>query len=139
LKIRHFGGFSFAVTLYVLEQNYILIHMIRNQLSGFVHFIRTQGVAGFAIGFILGKAISDLVASLVNDIINPIIGLGLKNFGDLSQLSWKIGESTIAYGKFISLFINFVIVAAVVYFGIKKLSDLLDKPKDAPVPGVQNK
>ncbi len=108
--------------------------MLKDQFRGFIHFIRTQGVAGFAIGFILGKAISDLVSSLVNDIINPLIGLALRRFGDLSQLSFTINDSVIAYGKFISLLINFVIVAAVVYFGIKKLSDLLDRPKDPPAP-----
>lgn len=106
--------------------------MIKDQIKGFFHFIRTQGVAGFAIGFILGKAVSDLVASLVNDIINPLIGLLLKNFADLSALSVTIHGSVITYGKFISLLINFFILAAVVYFGIKKLSDKLDRPKDAP-------
>ncbi|MFA6158296.1 MAG: MscL family protein [Candidatus Paceibacterota bacterium] len=106
--------------------------MIKEQLKGFVDFIRTQGVAGFAIGFILGKAISDLVASLVSDIINPTIGLFLGRFNSLSALSLNVHGSIIAYGKFISLLINFVIVAAVVYFGIKKLSELLDKPKGAP-------
>ena len=106
--------------------------MIQEQFKGFIHFIRTQGVAGFAIGFILGKAVSDLIGSFVNDIINPIVGLFLKNFGDLAALSVTIHGSVISYGKFISLFINFIILAAVVYFGIKKLSDKLDQPKDAP-------
>jgi large conductance mechanosensitive channel len=106
--------------------------MLKEQWSGFMNFIRTQGVAGFAIGFILGKSISDLVASFVNDIINPVIGLALTSFADLSKLSIVIGESTIAYGKFISLLINFFILAAVVYFGIKKLSEKIDKPKEVP-------
>jgi len=103
--------------------------MLKEQWHGFMHFIRTQGVAGFAIGFILGRAISDLVGSLVNDIINPLIGLGLYRFTDLSKLAVTIGGSTISYGKFISLLINFFILAAIVYFGIKKLSEKFDKPK----------
>jgi len=106
--------------------------MIKEQLQGFFHFVRTQGVAGFAIGFILGRAVSDLVGSLVNDIINPVIGLFLRNFADLSALSVTIHGSVIAYGKFISLLINFLILAAVVYFGIKKLSEKFDRPKDVP-------
>ncbi len=106
--------------------------MIQDQIKGFFHFIRTQGVAGFAVGFILGKSVSDLVASFVNDIVNPVIGLLLTNFGDLAALSVTVHGSVIAYGKFISLLINFFILAAVVYFGIKKLSDKLDQPKDAP-------
>lgn len=105
---------------------------MRQQLSGFIHFIRTQGVAGFAIGFILGRAVSDLVGSFVNDIINPVIGLFLRRFGDLSALSFEVNGSVIAYGKFISILINFFILAAVVYFGIKKLAPKLDQPKDVP-------
>lgn len=106
--------------------------MLKEQWIGFMHFVRTQGVAGFAIGFILGRAISDLVGSLVNDIINPLIGLALNRFTDLSKLAFTVGESTISYGKFLSLLINFIILAAVVYFGIRKLSEKFDKPKEVP-------
>ncbi|HEU0081099.1 MAG TPA: MscL family protein [Candidatus Paceibacterota bacterium] len=106
-------------------------------MRGFIHFIRTQGVAGFATGFILGKATSDLVGSLVNDVINPIIGLAFSRFTDLSKLAVTIHGSTIGYGKFISLLINFIILAAVVYFVIKRLAARLDQPKDGPVPGTQ--
>lgn len=104
--------------------------MVTQHLREFVNFIRTQGVAGLAVGFILGKAISDLVASLVNDIINPIIGLALYRLGDLNELVLHIGNSTISYGKFISILINFIIVAAVVYFGITKIVGKIDKPKN---------
>jgi large conductance mechanosensitive channel len=106
--------------------------MIPNQIKGYIHFIRTQGVAGFAIGFILGRAVSDLVGSFVNDIINPIIGLVFTKFGNLSELSVQVGASTIGYGKFLTLLINFFILAAIVYFVIVKISGKLDQPKDAP-------
>lgn len=106
----------------------------QKQFTGFFYFIRTQGVAGFAVGFILGKAISDLVASLVNDVINPLIGLALTHFTDLAKLSVTINGSVIGYGKFLSLFINFFIVAAVVYFSIQKLSERFDRPKGTLPP-----
>lgn len=105
--------------------------MIKEQIKGYVDFIRTQGIAGFAIGFILGKAVSDLVGSFVNDIINPLIGLIFKNFDDLSKAHLEISGAIINYGRFISLLINFLILAAVVYFGIKKISQIFDKPKDS--------
>jgi large conductance mechanosensitive channel len=110
------------------------VRVIEDQFKGFFHFIRTQGVAGFAVGFILGRAISDLVGSLVNDVINPIIGIGLNRFTDLSKLSLMVAGSSINYGKFISLIINFIILAMVVYFGIRKLSEKFDKPKDTLPP-----
>lgn len=99
-------------------------------LKGFIEFIRTQGAVGLAVGFILGKAVSDVVASIVTDLINPIIGIALGHFGDLSKLSFHILSATVSYGRFISILINFAIVAAVVYFGVKKLGlDKLDAPK----------
>jgi large conductance mechanosensitive channel len=99
-------------------------------MKGFIQFIRTQGVVGLAVGFILGKAVSDVVGSIVTDIINPIIGIALHNFGDLSALSLHVLSANITYGKFISILINFVIVALVVYYGVKKLKlDRLDTPK----------
>lgn len=99
-------------------------------MQGFIQFIRTQGVVGLAVGFILGKAVSDVVASIVNDLINPIIGIALHKFGDLSALSFHVLSANITYGKFISIIINFIIVALVVYYGVKKLRlDQLDAPK----------
>jgi large conductance mechanosensitive channel len=99
-------------------------------MRGFIEFIRTQGVIGLAVGFILGKAVSDVVGSIVTDIINPVIGIFLGHFGDLSNLSFSVLNATISYGKFISILINFVIVASVVYFGVKKLGlDRLDVKK----------
>ncbi len=99
-------------------------------MKNFIEFIRTQGVVGLAVGFILGKAVSDVVASIVNDLINPVIGIALGKFGDLSALSIHILSANITYGKFISIVINFFIVAFVVYFGVKKLGlDKIDRPK----------
>lgn len=100
-------------------------------MKDFIQFIRQQGVVGLAIGFILGKAVSDVIASFVKDIINPVIGIALGHFGDLNNLTFKILSAEISYGKFISIMINFFIVAGVVYFGFKKLKlDKLDVPKD---------
>ena len=99
-------------------------------MKNFIEFIRTQGVVGLAVGFILGKAVSDVVASIVTDLINPIIGIVLGHFGDLSKLSVQVLSANITYGKFISIVINFLIVATVVYIGVKKLRlDRVDAPK----------
>lgn len=101
-------------------------------MKGFIEFIRTQGVVGLAVGFILGRGISDLVGSIVNDLINPIIGIALGRLGDLSDLKLTILASSIMYGKFITVVINFFIIAAVVYFGVKKLGlDRLDQSKQS--------
>lgn len=97
-------------------------------MKGFMNFIREQGVVGLAVGFILGGAVSKVVASLVNDIINPILGVALGGAGDLSTAALKIGDVSIMWGSFINVIIDFIIIALVVYFGVKGLKlDKLDK------------
>jgi len=99
-------------------------------MKGFLDFIREQGVVGLAVGFILGGAVSKVVAALVADIINPIVGVALGSAGNLANEFWKIGSVRILYGDFISVFIDFSIIAAVVYFGVKFIGlDKLDKKK----------
>lgn len=101
-------------------------------MKDFIAFIREQGVVGLAIGFILGGAVSQVVASLVKDIINPIIGIVLGSAGSLSSASFNVLGASILWGNFVSVLINFVIVAGVVYYGFKGLGlDKLDKKKDA--------
>lgn len=98
-------------------------------MTGFIDFIRQRGVVGLAIGFILGGAISKTVASLVEDVINPLIGLALGKI-NLVDKAFTLGSASIRYGSFISTIINFVIVAAFVYFGFKMLRlEKLDKKK----------
>jgi large conductance mechanosensitive channel len=97
-------------------------------IKDFIDFVKKQGVMGLAIGFILGGAISKTVSALVEDIINPIIGIFLGRIGDLSNLALRIGSARITFGHFISVLVDFVIVALVVYFGFKYLKlDKLDK------------
>jgi large conductance mechanosensitive channel len=99
-------------------------------MKGFVNFVREQGVIGLAVGFILGGAISKVVSSLVADIINPVLGIIMGAAGDLSQASLIVGKAQIMWGRFISNTIDFLVIATVVYFGVKGLGlEKLDKKK----------
>jgi large conductance mechanosensitive channel len=96
-------------------------------MKGFIEFIRKQGVIGLAVGFILGGAISKLVSALVTDIINPIIGIFLGKIS-LDNAAFSVGSARILWGDFLGTFIDFVVIALVVYFGVKGLKlDKLDK------------
>ena len=98
-------------------------------MHGFIAFIREQGVVGLAVGFILGGAVSKIVASLVDNLVNPIVGLALGKV-DLADKAITLGSASLRYGKFISTLVDFVIIAAVVYFGVKMLGlAKLDKKK----------
>ena len=100
-------------------------------MRGFLEFIREQGVVGLAAGFILGGAVAKVVSSLVTDIINPIVGVVLGVTGDLASLYFKLGPIELHYGRFLAVLLDFAIIAAVVYYGIKGLGlDKLDKKKE---------
>jgi large conductance mechanosensitive channel len=116
----------------------------RSQAGGFATFIREQGVVGLAVGFILGAGVAKVVTSLVNDIINPIIGGLLGQAGGLKSATFKIGAATVAWGSFVGAVIDFVIIAAVVYLGVKilhldRLDVKSDKPPLAKVPPINAK
>lgn len=99
---------------------------MKEHLAGFLDFIRTQGVVGLAVGFILGGAVSKVVTALVNDIVNPVLGYALGSTEGLKAMA--LGP--VLLGDFVAVLIDFVIIAAVVYFVVKGLGfDKLDKPK----------
>ncbi len=100
---------------------------MKEHLAGFLDFIRTQGVVGLAVGFILGGAVSKVVTALVNDIVNPILGYLLGSTEGLKAMT--LGP--VLLGDFVAVVIDFLIIAAVVYFVVKGLGfDKLDKPKN---------
>jgi large conductance mechanosensitive channel len=99
-------------------------------MKGFVNFIREQGVVGLAVGFLLGGAVSKLVTALINDLINPILGLILGAAGNLKDAYLPLGQAHLMWGDFVATLIDFSVIAAVVYFGVRGLGlDKLDKKK----------
>ena len=100
-------------------------------MKGFIDFIREQGVVGLAVGFILGGAVSKFVSALVADIINPFLNVALGAAGGLTFAALQVGPVRIQYGDLIGVFIDFIVIALVVYFGVKLLHlDRLDKKKE---------
>lgn len=90
-------------------------------MRGFLEFIREQGVVGLAVGFILGGAVSKLVSALVTDVINPLISVAMGSVGGLKSASFTVGSAVFLYGDLISVLIDFIVIALVVYFGVKLL------------------
>ncbi|MEI7688574.1 MAG: MscL family protein [Candidatus Nomurabacteria bacterium] len=88
-------------------------------LSGFREFLRNQGIITLAIGFILGGAISKFVSSLVADIIYPIMNGLMGGVNDLNSEVYHIGKTSIFYGRFLNNGIDFIVIALVVYAGVK--------------------
>jgi large conductance mechanosensitive channel len=89
-------------------------------VKDFVSFLKEYKIIGLGIAFIMGAASTSLVKSLVNDIIMPIATPLL--FGD----SWRnatldIGAVSLKWGAFLAEFINFVILAFIVFLIAKKI------------------
>lgn len=85
---------------------------------------------GLAVGFILGGAVSKVVTAIIEDIVNPLLGLALGATDGLKTASFGIGSARILYGDLLSVTIDFLVIAAVVYFGVTLLKlDKLDKKK----------
>lgn len=97
-----------------------------NTLKEFKEFISKGNIIDMAVGVIIGSAFGKIVTSLVNDIFMPIIGIIIGGL-DFSNLSIKVGDSVIMYGSFIQNVVDFLIVAACIFFMIKILSKFKKK------------
>jgi large conductance mechanosensitive channel len=114
-------------------------------LKEFREFAMKGNVVDLAVGVIIGAAFGAIVASLVGDIIMPIIGsitggLDFSNyFAGLSKAvtatnlaDAKKQGAVLAWGNFLTLTINFLIVAFVLFLVIRAMNTL--KRKDAAAP-----
>jgi large conductance mechanosensitive channel len=104
-------------------------------LAEFKKFILRGNVIDLAVAVVIGAAFTAIINSLVNDIIMPLIGLILGKV-DFASLSITIGDSVIAYGKFIMAIVNFLIVALVLFLVIKAINRVNDmkKKEEAAAP-----
>ena len=101
--------------------------------SGFMTFVREQGVVGLAVGLAIGTEAGVLVKQLVGSTITPIIDL-IIGPGGLEGLKWTahVGDRSgvFAIGTLIDVLIRFLAVAFVVYLVVHYLRlDRLDKKK----------
>jgi len=113
-------------------------------LKEFRDFAMRGNVVDLAIGVIIGAAFGKIVDSLVNDIIMPVIGaVGGADFSNyFFDLSSKISATNLldakkqgpvfAYGNFITIAVNFLIVAFVLFLVVKGINALRRPAPAAP-------
>lgn len=89
----------------------------------FKAFIMRGNVLDLAVAVVIGAAFKTVVDSLVNDVITPFIGavVGKPNFNSLTV---KIGKGVVAYGRFLTNVVNFLIIAAAIFVMIKTFERL---------------
>ncbi|MCF4119856.1 large conductance mechanosensitive channel protein MscL [Antribacter sp. KLBMP9083] len=85
-------------------------------LQGFKAFITRGNVLDLAVGLIIGAAFTGIVTGLMDGIINPLIAAMFAS-PDLSGVgNFTINEAKFSLGLFLDAVLNFVLVAAALYF-----------------------
>ena len=120
-------------------------------MSEFKEFAMKGNVVDLAVGVIIGAAFGKIVDSIVKDLIMPVVG---KIFGGLDFSNYfiklsdgpagipqtyealtKAGVPVFAYGNFITVAINFIILAFIIFLMIKQINRLKSAPPAAaPAP-----
>ncbi len=112
----------------------------------FKEFAMKGSVVDLAVGVIIGGAFGKIVDSLVSDVIMPVVskifgGLDFANyFIPLSgQLATTLVEAkkegaVLAYGNFLTVGINFVILAFIIFMMVKAVNRM--KQQEAPAPAA---
>ena len=100
-------------------------------LKEFKDFVMRGNVVDLAVGVIIGGAFGAIVASLVADVITPLLlNPALKAAGaqDIGQLKW----GAVAYGKFLSATISFLVIAFVLFLMLKGINKTMKKKEETP-------
>jgi large conductance mechanosensitive channel len=86
-------------------------------IKGFKDFLLRGNVVDLAVAVVIGAAFGAVVSAFADDVVGGLIGVigGTPDFG---RAGVTVNGSRIVYGSTITALINFVIVAAVVYFAI---------------------
>lgn len=116
----------------------------------FKEFAVKGNVVDLAVGVIIGAAFSKIVDSVVGDLIMPLVGrvFGQLDFSNLFVVLGqapagtaltldalkKAGVPVFAYGNFITVAVNFVILAFIIFLMVKQINRL--KKEAAPAPAA---
>lgn len=121
-------------------------------IQEFKEFAIKGNMMDLAIGVIIGGAFGKIIDSLVKDIIMPIIsvitgggvdftqkfivlGDNPNNLQSLDQLT-KAGVNVLTYGNFLTIFLNFIILAWVVFLMVKVMNRMRKQQEVAPEPAA---
>jgi large conductance mechanosensitive channel len=116
-------------------------------LQEFREFAVKGNAMDLAVGVIIGGAFGKIVESIVGDLIMPLIsrvvgqldfsnmfvvlGNNPNNLTSLAELK-KAGIAVFAYGNFLTILVNFVILAFIIFMMVKQLNRLRTQEEEAP-------
>ena len=124
-----------------------------SMLKEFREFAMKGNVMDLAVGVIIGGAFGKIVDSVVGDLIMPIVAWimgGKLDFSGMFLILGKVPEGTamtldalkkaqvpvFAYGNFITILVNFIILAFIIFVMIKQMNRLRKAEPPAPPPAT---
>jgi len=108
----------------------------------FRDFLLRGNIVELAVAFVMGLAFAAVVNSFVNDLVMPLIAMVIGK-PDFSDLTFTINDAVFRYGAFITAAIQFLAVAAAVFFFIvKPMAAILArtrKPGEEAIPDEERR
>ncbi|ABF10103.1 large conductance mechanosensitive channel [Cupriavidus metallidurans] len=121
-------------------------------MSEFKTFAMRGNVIDLAVGVIIGAAFGKIVDSVVNDLIMPVIGriVGKLDFSNMFVMLAdpppgtpqtldalkKAGVPVFAYGNFLTIVVNFVILAFIIFMMVRAFNKMREKEAEPAAPAV---
>lgn len=116
-------------------------------MSEFKEFAVKGNVMDLAVGVIIGGAFGKIVDSLVGDVIMPVVsklfgGLDFSNYflplagqSESTLIEARKAGAVLAYGNFLTVTLNFIILAFVIFLMVKQMNRFRkQKPSTPPAP-----
>jgi large conductance mechanosensitive channel len=107
-------------------------------INGFKEFIMRGNVIELAVAVVIGAAFTKVVTAIVEGVFNPLIGAIFNSESLNDSMDVTLGASTISFGLVLAALIQFLLVAAVVYFAfvmpLNKLKEHQARRRQAGVP-----
>ena len=102
-------------------------------LQEFKDFLFKGNIVELAVAFVMGFAFAAVVNSLVSNIVTPVIAMVIGK-PDFSGLTFTINDAVFRYGAFLTDLIQFVAVAAAVFFFIvKPVTAMMNRSRREPI------
>ena len=113
-------------------------------MKEFKEFAMKGNLIDLAVGFVMGAAFTKLTTAFIDGMIMPVVGLIQgKDLSEwklvlkpesIGEKGKKVAEVAIKYGDFLSVCVQFVIIAFVMFMVVKAINKMKKKEAEIPVP-----
>jgi large conductance mechanosensitive channel len=102
-------------------------------LQEFKDFLLRGNIVELAVAFVMGLAFAAVVNSLVENLVMPLVAIVIGK-PDFTDLTFTINDAVFRYGAFITALIQFIaIAAAVFFFVVKPVQAMMARLQHTPV------